>query len=49
MAKISWLIVIFGECQVMASLIAKRVLSSPLIHKDIPARHLASFVAILLP
>jgi hypothetical protein len=35
----SWLIVIFGEHQVMAQLIAKRVLISPLIHKDFPVRH----------
>ena len=39
MAKISWLFVIFGEHQVMAQLIAKRVLISPLIHKDFPVRH----------
>jgi hypothetical protein len=35
----SWLIVIFGEHQVMAQLMAKRVLISPLIHKDFPVRH----------
>ena len=34
-----WLIGIFGEHQVMAQLIAKRVLISPLIHKDFPVRH----------
>jgi hypothetical protein len=39
LAKTSWLIVIFGEHQVMAQLIAKRVLISPLIHKDFPVRH----------
>jgi hypothetical protein len=38
--KISWLFVIFGEHQVMAQLIAKRVLISPLIHKGFPVRHL---------
>jgi hypothetical protein len=36
---ISWVFVIFGEHQVMAQLIAKRVLISPLIHKDFPVRH----------
>jgi hypothetical protein len=35
----SWVIVIFGEHQVMARLIAKRVLISPLIHKDFPVPH----------
>jgi len=35
----SWLFVIFGEHQVMARLIAKRVLISLLIHKDFPVRH----------
>jgi hypothetical protein len=39
MAKTSWLFVIFGEHQVMAQLIAKRVLISPLINKDFPVRH----------
>jgi hypothetical protein len=39
MAMTSWLIVIFGEHQVMAQLIAKRVLISPLINKDFPVRH----------
>jgi len=29
----------FGEHQVMAQLLAKRVLISPLIHKDFPVRH----------
>jgi hypothetical protein len=38
MAKTSWLFVIFGEHQVMAQLIATRVLISPLIHKDFPVR-----------
>jgi hypothetical protein len=33
------LFVIFGEHQVMAQLIAKRVLISPLINKDFPVRH----------
>jgi hypothetical protein len=37
---ILWLFVIFGEHQVMAQLIATRVLISPLIHKDFPVRHL---------
>jgi hypothetical protein len=36
----NWLFVIFGEHQVMAQLIAKRVLVFPLIHKDFPVRHL---------
>jgi hypothetical protein len=31
--------IIFGEHQVMAHLIAKRVLISPLINKDFPVRH----------
>jgi hypothetical protein len=31
--------IIFGEHQVMAQLIAKRVLIAPLINKDFPARH----------
>jgi hypothetical protein len=39
MATTSWLFVIFGEHQVMAQLIAKSVLISPLIHKDFPVRH----------
>jgi hypothetical protein len=39
LAKTSWLIVIFGEHQVMAQLIAKRVLISPLINKGFPVRH----------
>jgi hypothetical protein len=34
-----WLIVSFGEYQVMAQLIAKRVLISPLINKEFPVRH----------
>ena len=40
MAQTSWLFVIFGEHQVMAQLIAKRVLISPLIHKGFPVCHL---------
>ena len=39
LVTISWLFVIFGEHQVMAQLIAKRVLMSPLIHKDFPVLH----------
>jgi hypothetical protein len=39
MAKTSWVFVIFGEYQVMAQLIATRVLLAPLIHKDFPVRH----------
>jgi len=35
----SWLFVIFGEHQVMAQLIAKRWLVSPLINTDFPVRH----------
>jgi hypothetical protein len=35
----SWLFVIFGEHQVMAQLIAKRVLIALLINKDFPVRH----------
>jgi hypothetical protein len=31
--------IIFGEHQVMAQLIAKRMLISPLINKDFPVRH----------
>jgi hypothetical protein len=38
-SKGCWLFVIFGEYQVMAQLIAKRVLISSLIHKEFPARH----------
>jgi hypothetical protein len=34
-----WLFVIFGEHQVMAQLIATRVLISPLINKDFSVRH----------
>ena len=34
LATTSWLFVSFGEHQVMAQLIATRVLMSPLIHKD---------------
>jgi hypothetical protein len=33
------LFVSFGEHQLMAQLIAKRVLISPLINKDFPVRH----------
>jgi hypothetical protein len=39
LVKISGLIVTFGEYQVMAQLIAKRVLISPLIRTDFPVRH----------
>jgi hypothetical protein len=39
LATTSWLFVIFGEHQAMAQLIAKRVLISPLINKDLPVRH----------
>jgi hypothetical protein len=39
LANTLWLFVIFGEHQVMAQLIAKRVLISPLINKDFPVRH----------
>jgi penicillin V acylase-like amidase (Ntn superfamily) len=39
LATTSWLFVIFGEHQVMAQLIAKRVLIFPLIHKDVPVHH----------
>jgi hypothetical protein len=35
----SWLFVIFGEHRIMAQLIAKRVLISPLIRKDFPVCH----------
>jgi hypothetical protein len=31
--------IIFGEHQMMAQLMAKRVLISPLINKDFPVRH----------
>jgi hypothetical protein len=40
MATTSWLIVSFGEYQVLAQPIVKRVLISPLIHQDFPGRHL---------
>jgi hypothetical protein len=36
LAKFSGLFVIFGEHEVMAQLIATRVLISPVIHKDFP-------------
>jgi hypothetical protein len=49
LAKISGLFVIFGEHQVMAQLIATRVLISPLIHKDFQFATFSSLVAILLP
>jgi hypothetical protein len=39
LATTFWLFVTFGEHQVMAQLIAKRVLISPLINKDFPVRH----------
>jgi hypothetical protein len=35
----SWLFGIFGEYQVMAQLIATRVLISPLMNKDFSVRH----------
>jgi hypothetical protein len=35
LAKITWLIVNFGEHQMIAQLIAKRVLIFPLINKDL--------------
>ena len=38
-SKECWLFVIFGEHQVMAQLIAKRGLISPLIQKEFPVRH----------
>ena len=44
-----WLFVIFGEHQVMAQLIATRVLISPLITKDFQFATFSSLVAILLP
>jgi len=37
--KVSWLFVTFGEHQVMAQLIAKGDLISPLINKGFPVRH----------
>jgi hypothetical protein len=39
LATTSWLFVTFGEPQVMAQLIAEKVLISSLIHKDFPVRH----------
>jgi len=39
LVTILWLFVIFGEHQVMAQLIAKRVFIAPLINKDFPVRH----------
>jgi hypothetical protein len=44
-----WLFVIFGEHQVMARLIATRVLIFPLINKDFPVRHLLLARGDLLP
>jgi hypothetical protein len=38
LATTSWVIVIFGEHQVMAQLIAKRMLIAPLMNKDFPVR-----------
>jgi hypothetical protein len=43
------LFVIFGEHQVMAQLIATRVLISPLITKDFQFATFSSLVAIVLP
>jgi hypothetical protein len=40
LANIPWLIVSFGEYQVMAQPIVKRVLISCLINKDFSVRHL---------
>jgi hypothetical protein len=37
---ISWLIVIFGECQLMAKLTTRGSPVSPLIHKDFRVCHL---------
>ena len=34
LAKTSWLLRIFGERQIIAQLIARRLLISPLIYKD---------------
>jgi hypothetical protein len=45
----SWLFVIFGDHQVMAQLIAKRVLIALLINKDFQFATLSSLVAMLLP
>jgi hypothetical protein len=39
MAKTFWLFVIFGEHQVVAQFIVKRVLSSPFINEDFPVCH----------
>jgi hypothetical protein len=39
LVRASWVIVIFGEHQVMAQLVAKRGLNFPLIHKDFLVRH----------
>jgi hypothetical protein len=39
LATTLWLIVSFGEHQVMAHLIAKGVFISSLIHKDFPVHH----------
>jgi hypothetical protein len=39
LANISWLIVSFGECQLMAKLITRGSPVSPLIHKDFRVCH----------
>jgi hypothetical protein len=39
LVTVLWLFVIFGEHQVVAQLIVKRALISPLINKDFPVRH----------
>jgi hypothetical protein len=44
-----WLFVIFGDHQVMAQLIAKRVLIALLINKDFQFATRSSLVAMLLP
>ena len=47
-AKTLWLLRTFGECQVMAQVIVRRGLVSPLIHKDFRVCPLSSRVEILL-
>jgi hypothetical protein len=34
LVRASWLLAIFGECQVMAQPVARRLLVSPLMNKD---------------
>jgi hypothetical protein len=49
LATTSWLFVAFGEHQVMAQLIAKRVLISSWMNRICPFAILSSLMAMLLP